>query len=279
MADQTTGGEYVHGTHQSEQARLALMNDIMNARTMAEIPVRAGDRILDMGSGLGQMSIAMAKAAGADARVLGIERSLDQIAQAEASRSESAFSADQVEFRQGDVLNPPFREGERGTFDLAFTRFLLEHVPDPLQVVKQMVQAVRPGGRVVLADDDHDVLRLHPEPAGLRNVWHAYMSLYERVGNDPHVGRKLVQLLHASGAKPIRNTWVWFGACSGNELFRPTVTNLVEVLRGARDRMVEEKLTTSAEMDAFFEAMRAFSERPDAAVWFSMALAEGVRAS
>jgi len=278
MAEKPTGGEYVHGTHQTEQSRLALMNDLMNTRTMAEIPVRPGDRILDMGSGLGQMSIALAKAAGPDGRVLGLERSPEQIAKAEASRSEAGLSAARVEFRQGDALNPRFLEGERGRFDLAFTRFLLEHVPDPLAVVKHMVLAVRPGGTIVLADDDHDVLRLHPEPAGLRSVWHAYMSLYERVGNDPHVGRKLVQMLHAAGATPVRNTWVWFGACSGNELFEPTVVNLIEVLRGARDRMIEERLTTNAEMDAFFDAIRAFAERPDAAVWFSMALAEGVRA-
>jgi len=277
MADPSTGGEYVHGTDQTEQARLALMNGILNARTLAEIPIRAGDRILDIGSGLGQMSIAMAKVSGRSGRVLGIERSTEQIAKAAASRDEAGLTAEQVEFRQGDALRPPFQEGERNTFDLAFTRFLLEHVPEPLAVVKQMVQAVRPGGKIVLADDDHEVLRLHPEPAGMRRVWNAYMSLYERVGNDPLVGRRVVQLLHEAGAKPVRNTWVWFGACSGNELFEPTVLNLIGVLRGASERMIAEKLITAPEMDAFFASMQEFAQRPDAAVWFSMALAEGVR--
>ena len=57
-------------------------------------------------------------------------------------------------------------DDEWGTFDVAHTRFVLEHVPDPLRVVKTMVRAVQPGGRIVLADDDHDVLRLWPEPPG-----------------------------------------------------------------------------------------------------------------
>lgn len=278
MADAQPGGEYVHGTHSSEQERLSLMNEILNARTLAEIRVRPGDQILDVGSGLGQMSIAMATAAGIGGRVLGIERSLEQIARAEAGVQSAGLRAQQVEFRRGDALELPLSGAEQGTFDLAFTRFLLEHVPDPLAVVKRMVPAVRPGGRIVLADDDHEILRLHPEPAGFRAVWDAYMEIYLRVGNDPLVGRRLVQLLHEAGAKPTRNTWVWFGACSGDPMFDPTVTNLAGVLRGASERMASHGLIDLQAVHRFCdESLRAFASRPDASVWFAMALAEGVR--
>ncbi|MGH7242445.1 MAG: class I SAM-dependent methyltransferase [Phycisphaerales bacterium] len=278
MAEISSGGEYVHGTHQSEQDRLALMNQILNARTLAEVPVRAGDRILDVGSGLGQMSIAFAKVGGAGSRVLGIERSPEQITKAESSRSTAGLTGSNVEFRQGDAMALPLHGDEHGRFDLAFTRFLLEHVPDPLAVVKQMVLAVRAGGKIVLADDDHEVLRLHPEPAGFGDVWSAYIALYKRVGNDAIVGRRLVQLLHDGGAKPLRNTWVWFGACSGDQMFGAVVLNLIEILRGATDRIVTEQLTTRSNIDACVRELHAFAARPDAAMWFSMSLAEGVRA-
>ncbi|MBX3380510.1 MAG: methyltransferase domain-containing protein [Phycisphaeraceae bacterium] len=277
MAETRSGGEYVHGTHRSEQERLTLMNEILNARTLAEVRVRPGERILDVGSGLGQMSIAMAKAAGAGGRVLGIERSREQIARAQAARHAAGLEETQVEFRAGDALRLSLRDDECGSFDLAFTRFLLEHVPHPLGVVERMVRAVRPGGRIVLCDDDHEILRLHPEPAGLREVWRAYMALYDRVGNDPMVGRRLVQLLHEAGAKPARNTWVWFGACSGEPMFGPTVVNMMEILRGAGERMISERLTTATELNSCIEELRAFATRPDAAVWFAMALAEGIR--
>ena len=56
--------------------------------------------------------------------------------------------------------------------------------------------------RIILADDDHDVLRLWPEPPGLTDVWRAYQRSYDRHGNDPIVGRRLVQLLHQAGAQP-----------------------------------------------------------------------------
>lgn len=278
MATGGSSGEYVHGTHRSEQDRLALMNRILNARTLAEVRVQPGDRILDVGSGLGQMSIAMAHAGGAASRVLGIERSEEQIAQAVEARNAAGVTAAQVEFRKGDALALNLRDDERGQFDVAFTRFLLEHVPDPLAVVRRMVSAVRPGGRIVLADDDHEVLRLHPEPPSLRAVWHAYMKLYERLGNDPFVGRRLVELLHRAGASPRRNIWVWFGACSGDPVFAAIVANLAEILRGAERRMADEGLIDAGAVRRCCQnELSAFAERQDAAVWFAMSLAEGVR--
>lgn len=281
MAEPSTGGEYVHGTHETEQTRLALMNQILNARTLAEIPLRPGDRVLDIGSGLGQMSIAMARVVGATGRVVGIERSADQIAKASSGLREAGQAARDlagVEFRQGDGLRPPLLESELGSFDVAFTRFLLEHVPDPLAVVEQMVRSVRPGGQIVLADDDHDVLRLQPEPEGFARVWRAYMELYTTVGNDPAVGRRLVQLLHQAGASPTRNAWVWFGSCSGDPMFGAIVANLAGVLCGAADRMVSEGLIDADAMRRFCDApLKEFAARPDAAVWFAMSLAVGVR--
>ena len=86
-----------------------------------------------------------------------------------------------------------------GQFDVARARFVLEHIPTPLQVVRNMARAVRPGGRVILSDDDYDGLRLWPEPPGFSLVWNAYQRTYDRHGNDPIVGRRLVQLLHQAG--------------------------------------------------------------------------------
>ena len=105
-----------------------------------------------------------------------------------------------------------------------------------------MVRAVRPGGRIVLADDDHGVLRLWPEPPGWMSLWDAYMRAYDRIGNDPLVGRRLVQLLHEAGAQPVRNTWVFFGGCAGMETFPILAANMAGVVRTARDTIVSQSL-------------------------------------
>ena len=107
-----------------------------------------------------------------------------------------------VDFRQGQAEQLPLRENEWGTFDVAHTRFLLEHVPDPAAVVRQMIRAVRPGGRIILQDDAHDTHRLWPEPPGFGRLWSAYLRTYDRLGNDPFVGVRLVSLLVEAGAVP-----------------------------------------------------------------------------
>jgi SAM-dependent methyltransferase len=268
---------YLHGTDPEEQARLSLLNDLLNARSLGELNLGGGERVLDVGSGLGQLTRAMARAAGPNARIVGVERSGEQIAEA---RRRAALDGEEhlVEFRQGDAYNFPLRDDEWATFDVAHTRFLLEHVKDPLAVVRLMVKAVRPGGRIVLEDDDHEIMRLWPEPDGFARLWRAYIETYERLGNDANVGRRLVALLHDAGAAPVRNTWVFFGSCAGERHFAGYVENLVGVVAGAREQVVGAGLPGADEFDGAIDNLREWGRRTDAAIWYAMAWAEGRRA-
>lgn len=272
MSESTS--HYVHGTDADEQRRLTRMNRLLNESSLRECAPRSGDRVLDVGCGLAQFTRALARAA--RTRAVGIERSEAQIA--EALRQAAADGeADLVDLRRGDVHAFPLREDEWGSFDLVHGRFILEHVPDPLAVVRQMVRAAKPGGRIALEDDDHDVLRLWPEPAGLRALWSAYMATYPRAGNDPDIGRKLVGLLAAAGARPARNTWIFFGGCAGHPDFPAYVANLIGVLEGARAAMLEAGAVGGAQLDQGLAEIRAFGARPDAAIWYARSWAEGVR--
>ncbi len=182
-----------------------------------------------------------------------------------------------LDLRQGDVGDPPLRDDEWGTFDLAHARFVLEHVQDPPAVVKQMVRAVRPGGRIVLQDDDHDVLRCFPEPPGFAVLWRAYERTYDRIGCDPYIGRRLVSLLHEAGAQPVRNTMIFFGGCAGEPSFPGLIANMSGILAGAREAIVGRGLLGEAEFNDGLEALGAWAVRPDAAFWYGIFWAEGVR--
>jgi SAM-dependent methyltransferase len=265
---------YIHGAGEEEQARLTLLNDLLNGACLRELAVRPGERILDVGSGLGQLSRAMARAAGRS--VTGIERSPEQIAGARAL-ARDAGEAGLLDLRVGDARDLPLEPGEWGGFDLAHARFVLEHVPDPERVVAAMLRAVRPGGRVVLCDDDHDLLRLHPEPPGVMAVWAAFVETYRRLGNDPLVGRRLVALLEGAGARPRRATWIFFGACAGDPAFAGFAANLAGNLAGAREAIAATGLVGAAEVDRAVEAVRAHARRPDAAIWYAMPWVEAVR--
>jgi ubiquinone/menaquinone biosynthesis C-methylase UbiE len=270
---------YVHGTSPEEQARLSALNGLINERCLAVLRLVPGESIIDFGSGLGQMTRLMARTVSADASrpVIGVERSVEQLD--EARRLAAADSeANLVEFRQGDVDAPPLEDDEWATLDVAHARFLLEHVPDPVAVVRTMLRVVRLGGRVLLLDDDHEVLKPWPEVPGLDTVWRAYMRTYDRLGNDPIVGRRLVEILHAAGARPVRNDWVFFGASAGDPSFGGFVENLARVLEGARDEVLATGGVSASAFDDAVAAVREFGSRPDAAIWYAVAFAEGVRA-
>ncbi len=267
---------YIHGSDAVEQRRLSLLNSFTNDGSLRELGLQGGERILDVGCGLGQLTRAMARAAEPNAFVVGVERDDAQLA--EARRQAKADSEDSlVEFRGGDAHDLPLGEAEWGSFDLTHARWVLEHVRDPLSVVRQMVRSVRPGGRIILEDDDHDVMRLCPEPPGFWPVWHAYMRSYDRLGNDPYIGRRLVSFLCEAGARPRRNMWIFFGSCAGQENFGAFVENLVGVLRGARQTVLSQRLIEPEMFDEGLANVTKWGARADAALWFSICWAEGIK--
>ncbi len=272
-----TDEAYIHGFTGEEQRRLTKMQEILNRTELDAIDLRGVRTLLDVGSGLGQLTRDFARALGGDARVLGIERSSVQLDEAR-RQAEAAGEADLVELRQGDATALPLEESERGTFDLAHTRFVLEHVPDPAAVVREMVAAVRPdGGRIVLLDDDHEVLRLSPECPEIEHAWRRYWESYRDLGTDPLVGRRLAELLVEAGATPVRVTSVFYGAVRGMELFEPVVANLHGVLAGAAESLDRSGRLSRNELATALEAFDAWSRHPAATVWYSLPLAEGRR--
>jgi SAM-dependent methyltransferase len=270
----TQPDQYLHGTTPDEQRRLSRLNELLNEASLRELALGGGARVLDVGCGLAQLTRAIGRAAGR--RVVGVERDPRQLAEA-LRQAREASEAELLDLRQGDALSLPLLPEEWGGFDVAHTRFLLEHVRDPLGVVRQMVAAVRAGGRVVLEDDAHDTMRLWPEPPGFGPLWAAYLRTYDRLGNDPLVGNRLVSLLHQAGAAPVRNTWIFFGSCAGRPDFPDYVENLAAILEGAREPMVAGGLLLEDTVDAALAALREWGRRPDAAMWFAMAWAEGRR--
>jgi ubiquinone/menaquinone biosynthesis C-methylase UbiE len=270
------GQVYIHGSKPREQRRLSTLNELMNAACLRELALKEGEKILDVGSGLGQFTRDMARAVGPSGRVIGIER--DELQIAEASRqAEEAGEKSVAEWRRGDAMAFPLKKNEWRRFDVVHARFVLEHVRAPEEVVRQMVQAVRRGGRIVLADDDHEILRVWPEPGGFTELWHAYIRSYEHLGCDPFVGRRLVSLLRDAGAKPRRNHWIFFGSCAGAREFRAFVRNLIGVIESAREVITGPLGFNRKLFDEALRGIQQWGRRNDAALWYGLCWAEGIR--
>ena len=92
-----------------------------------------------------------------------------------------------VEFRAGNVN----QWSDPAAYDLVYSRFLLQHLSQPREVVKRMWAAVRPGGRLVIEDADFDGLFCWPPNEGFSFYARMYPHVLELRGGDPASGRKL----------------------------------------------------------------------------------------
>jgi len=267
---------YIHGSKEEEQARLSALNDFLNKGCLEKLPIFEGAHVVDIGSGLGQFSRLMGSKVGEMGRVVGVERDRHQWQKATALAKEQG-EEQLVDFRLGDAYDLPLAEAEWGSFDIAFSRFVLEHLAKPSKAVAQMAKAIKKGGRVILTDDDHATYRLSPEPPGFSIIWNAYIRSYERIGNDPFIGRRLTSLLYENGLQPNRLTSVFFGACAGEPTFRFISDNLIGILVGAKELMLQEQLITSMHFEDSLASIRKWQQLPDAALSYSIDWAEGVK--
>jgi cyclopropane fatty-acyl-phospholipid synthase-like methyltransferase len=110
------------------------------------LALTAGQRLLDVGCGVGGPTVRIARRTGA--QVTGISISKEQIIRA-AAHAELAGMADRVTFQHANAIELPF---PAESFDAVIALESLIHVPDREQVLGQIRNVLRPGGRLVLTD-------------------------------------------------------------------------------------------------------------------------------
>ncbi|BBZ42515.1 methyltransferase domain-containing protein [Mycobacterium conspicuum] len=101
-----------------------------------------GGTALDVGSGPGNVTASLARAAGPDGLALGVDISEPMLA-----RAVRAESGPQVGFIRADAQRLPLRDN---TIDAITSIAVLQLVPDPTAALTEMARVLRPGGRLAL---------------------------------------------------------------------------------------------------------------------------------
>lgn len=121
---------------------LHLLNPV-RARFVAERATLAGARVLDVGCGGGLLAEALARAG---AKVTAIDLAPGMI---EVARLHAMEQRLEIDYRM--VAAESVAAAEGGSFDVVTCMEMLEHVPDPAQMVATLATLVRPGGAVFIS--------------------------------------------------------------------------------------------------------------------------------
>ena len=163
-------------------------------RLFREAGIGPGQRVLDLGSGVGDVALLVARIVGPSGEVVGIERDAASIARANARVAEAGLR--NVSFTQSDVN----RIVSDKPFDAAVGRFILMFLPDPVSVLRSLLKLVRPGG--VLAFQEPTWIPLLASSARLPLWSKVLSSIHEtflRSGVNPEMGPALYRILQEIG--------------------------------------------------------------------------------
>ena len=211
---------------------LTSFHRIMNESSLREMHLSGNERILDFGVGTGQLARALAHRVSPRGMVVAVERNPDQLAAAlRLARQDDESGL--VDFRLCESAALPLTPNEHGSFDVVHSRFALEHSTQPQRIVSEMVRAARAGGRIIVQDVDHSLLRLSREPEGFGALWQAYVRTFSASQCNPFVARDLVHLMVRAGARPTRTTIIAYSACAGAPDYWPVVEYVLGMIEGA----------------------------------------------
>jgi ubiquinone/menaquinone biosynthesis C-methylase UbiE len=149
MTASTPSVSYVLGDADLEHERLIRQAAIFNPfteRLFRDAGIGPGQRILDIGSGVGDVAMLAAKMVGATGEVVGVERDVSTLAKARSRVAEARLP--NVSFMELDVADVMSDE----PFDAVIGRLILQFLPNPGAVVRSLSTLVRPGGVIAFQE-------------------------------------------------------------------------------------------------------------------------------
>ena len=231
------------------------------------------ESFVDFGSATGDVTREAARSSGGG-RIVGVDGDPAMIDRATALAREQGL--DTIRYERAWISGPGSTPLEDAAFDHAWTRFLLEYLPEPVETIREMMRVVRPRGRVTLIDIDGNCIWHYPLPSELRAELDAVITDLGRFGFDPHVGRRLARYAERAGLVEVREAIEPYHAIIG----RPdahTAEAWERKLRGVKYAYCERLYPEKRYRAQFFDELLAFVLSADTMTWSNLHLVQGIR--
>lgn len=220
-----------------------------------ELGLASGQRLLDVGCGLGEAALALADDLGDDGEVVGVDVSAEML---RVARSRADGARCRVRFTVGDACSLAEPDD---SFDVVRSERTLQWLADPTTAVAEMARVVRRGGLVSLIDTDWSTFAIDVGDDDLAAMVRNAMRT-ER-GRPSNIGRRLHDLVRAAGLVPVAtadatHTWTAWNpdetpapdGCFSMQSLADDLVAIDQLAPAERDRFVS-KIHQAARRDQF----------------------------
>lgn len=253
---------YVHGHHESV-LRSHRWRTAENSAAYLLPYLHPGLRLLDVGCGPGTITIDLAGRV-APGEVVGIDAEAGPLRTAEAEAT--AADATNLTFQVADAMALPF---EDASFDVVHAHQVLQHMSDPVGLLREMRRVCRPGGMIAVRDADYAAMTWHPADPGLADWLALYQATARASGGEPDAGRRLLAWAHAAGLRDVTTSasaWcfateddrTWWGGLWSDRATKSTFAQ----------QAIAHGLADAAGLERISAAWRLWSMEPDG--WFAI---------
>ena len=206
---------------------------------------------VDLGCGGGEVALEMARVVAPDGSVTGVD--MDEVKLDLARREAARRGLGNIEFRRVDLND----WDEPGAYDAVYCRFVLQHLTQPVDLLRRMWAGVRPGGIFIVEDADFDGWCCHPANEGFDFFLRAYRQVIKRRGGDHAMGRRLYGCFLAAGIPDPRVSLVQPVWTEGE-----AKTLAWSTLDATADAIVSEHLASAGEVTAALDDLQRFTADP-----------------
>ncbi len=188
---------YALGSNPAESARLRRQSEELRPQTaelLDRIGLGAGQSAIDLGCGPSGILDLLSAAVSPGGRVVGLDA--DPVHTAMASQYVGELGLADLTVVTADARHTGLPSD---SFDLVHARTLLVTIPDPAEVVAEMVRLAKPGGWVASQEPDVEHALCYPPLPAWERMREIFRAGFSRSGADLRIGRRLTEVYRQAG--------------------------------------------------------------------------------
>jgi ubiquinone/menaquinone biosynthesis C-methylase UbiE len=251
---------YALGSNSAESARLQRQSDELapdSSALLDRLGLRPGDSTIDVGCGPRGIIDLLAERVLPGGRVVGLDA--DPVHVGMASELVANLGLSDVEIVCADARQTGLASD---SFDLVHARTVLITLPEPAEVLAEMVRLARPGGWVAGLEPDTEAGFCYPPHPAFSRLCEIFTVAFSRNGADPHIGRRMAELYRQAGLEDVTVEARARVYPAGHS--RRTIR--ADLVRSMRPQILEMALADEAELDQFDTDVRTHLDDPDTIV-------------